>query len=100
MPAGSAGQRRCPGRHTEQRTTMILLLAQGTDIGTASTVAEWLKFGLLGAVLFWLFFWHLPAKDAQIKTLLELFASEREKDRHARHEQSEKFSQNLTSVLD
>lgn len=33
--------------------------------------AGWVGAGLLGLVLAWLFFFHLPAKDAQLKGVLD-----------------------------
>lgn len=35
-----------------------------TDLG--SVLAPWATSGLAGLILCWLFFWHLPAKDAQL----------------------------------
>jgi hypothetical protein len=76
-----------------------VVIAQGEVLNSAS-IAEWAKFGLLGLVLLWIFFFHLPAKDAQTRELLSLFANERENDRKARHEQSAEFTKNLNGVID
>lgn len=47
---------------------ILLLLAQSDPL---SGGAGWVGTGLLGAVLSWLLFVHLPAKDKQIKELIE-----------------------------
>ena len=44
------------------------MLAQATD--PISGGAGWVGAGLLGAILFWLLFKHLPAKDAQLENLM------------------------------
>lgn len=44
------------------------LLAQTTD--PISGGAGWVGAGLLGLVLAWLFFFHLPAKDKQLMDVL------------------------------
>ena len=46
--------------------------------------AGWIGAGLLGAVLSWLLFIHLPAKDKQVKEMVEMQTIEREKDRESR----------------
>lgn len=41
----------------------------------------WIGAGLLGAVLAWLMFKHLPAKDQQLKDLVDVYVAERAHDR-------------------
>ena len=48
---------------------MLLLLAQATD--PISGGAGWVGAGLLGLVLSWLLWVHLPAKDKLIKDMLD-----------------------------
>lgn len=47
----------------------MLLLAQAIE--PISGGAGWVGAGLLGAVLAWLLLVHIPAKDKQIKDLIE-----------------------------
>lgn len=48
---------------------LLLLLVQLTD--PISGGAGWVGAGLLGCVLCWLLFIHLPAKDKQLKEFIE-----------------------------
>ena len=48
-----------------------------SQIDAIPGAAGWAGTGLLGAVLAWLCFIHLPAKDKQIKEMLEKHAAER-----------------------
>lgn len=48
-----------------------LLIAQAGPVDTISGGAGWIGAGLLGAVLWWLLFKHLPAKDKQIADLID-----------------------------
>lgn len=41
-----------------------------TEVGSGA-VAGWTSFGLAGLILAWLFLKHLPAKDEQIKGLID-----------------------------
>lgn len=50
-------------------TEGFILLAQSSD--PISGGAGWIGAGLLGLVLSWVFFWHLPAKDKQVKEIIE-----------------------------
>lgn len=50
-------------------TEGFFLLAQAAD--PISGGAGWIGAGLLGMVLCWVFFVHLPAKDKQVKELME-----------------------------
>ena len=47
------------------------VLAQDPS-GVLAGHAGWVGAGILGAVLAWLFFIHLPSKDKQLKELLEV----------------------------
>jgi hypothetical protein len=53
----------------------VLLLAQAAD--PLSGGAGWLGAGLLGAVLAWLCLVHLPAKDKQLREIMDVQANER-----------------------
>lgn len=95
---------------------MLWLLAQAQ----IPNVTDWATYGLAGLILVWLFFWHLPSKDIQLKekdkllmdvvlahtehvkvlvesnarqinTILESNNQEREKDRVARHDMSNRL---------
>ena len=57
----------------------LQLFAQSPEV--ISGGAGWVGAGLLGAVLSWLTLVHLPAKDKQVKELIDLHALERDKDR-------------------
>ncbi len=50
----------------------IILLAQ-TEVGGGA--AGWTSFGIAGLVLSWLLLVHLPAKDKQIKDILDNHAA-------------------------
>ena len=52
-------------------TQLLLLLAQSDPTGTLAGSSGWLGAGLLGLVLCWLCFFHLPAKDKQIKEFID-----------------------------
>lgn len=71
-----------------------LLLAEVVD--SLSAIPAWATSSLFGAVLFWVFYKHIPAKDKQISELIKdqtkerdaLLVSqavERDKDRESRH---------------
>lgn len=89
---------------------LVILLAQSVQpADPLSGGAGWFGAGLLGLVLGWVFFFHLPAKDKQLKELFEGkdnqvkeliagFAAEREKDRVTRHEQSEMFQRAIAQI--
>ena len=51
---------------------VLLLLAQAPDLTTLSGTSGWVGTGLLGAVLAWVFFVHLPAKDKKEENLLKV----------------------------
>jgi hypothetical protein len=46
---------------------LLVLLAQTTPLSGAE---GWTGAGLLGLVLAWLLFWHLPGKDKQLEKLI------------------------------
>lgn len=60
--------------------------------------AGWVGAGLLGVVLLWLTFIHLPAKDKQLRELLQMQADERECDRTARHDTANAFQTIVNSI--
>lgn len=71
--------------------------------------AGWVGAGLLGAVLSWLMFRYLPAKDQQISKIIEtkdgqfdsLLKSqelEREKDRSERHDRNNAFQKSINDL--
>jgi hypothetical protein len=101
------------------------MLAQ--DSTSISGSAGWVGTGLLGSVLAWLLFVHLPSKDKQLKdmidskdtqfksmvdgmmamvqqkdgqinTLVTTFSAERDKDREIRHEALNKYQDALNKV--
>ncbi len=51
-------------------TILTLLLSQVVP-ETPAGWAGWASFATSGGVLVWLLFWHLPAKDKQLKEMLE-----------------------------
>lgn len=69
----------------------LLLLAQ-EDVAHPMPAAPWVASGLFGAVLAWLLFVHLPAKDKQIRELLEDARKEREVERQARQSMMDAFA--------
>lgn len=82
--------------------TLLLLLAQTDAGGGLAGNSGWAGAGLLGLVLGWLLLLHLPRKDAQIQNLqdtkdkqigdiLRVSAEQLEKERSARHMQSDSF---------
>ncbi len=75
---------------------MLLLLAQTPDLLGGS--AGWVGTGLLGAVLYWLTFVHLPAKDRQTRDLLTMQTAEREKESISRHQMSDRFQQIVSEI--
>lgn len=50
-------------------TLIGFILSQSND--PISGGAGWVGAGLLGSVLVWIFFFHLPAKDKQLKDLID-----------------------------
>lgn len=52
-------------------TLLTILLANGESPDTISGGAGWVGAGLLGLVLSWLLFVHLPNKDKQTMALIE-----------------------------
>lgn len=49
---------------------MIALLLFAQSLESLSGGAGWVGAGLLGGVLAWLLFFHLPAKDKQIEAMI------------------------------
>ena len=62
------------GAHIDSDFTRLVtvLLAQGPDVGVG-TVASVFGTGLLGGVLYWLLFHHLPAKDRHVEKVIADF---------------------------
>lgn len=57
---------------------MLNLIAQLAQTAPdISQSAPWVTNGLLGAVLSWLLFVHLPSKDSQLKDLLDSHSEDR-----------------------
>jgi hypothetical protein len=100
------------------------LLAQVPDISPANVLggnAGWAGVGMLGGMMVWLLYFHLPArdkqnadkdkqlleqiaaKDAQIIKLLSMQESERDREREARHDRVKMFQamheKSLTTFL-
>lgn len=71
------------------------LVAQSDPI---SGGAGWIGAGLLGAVLAWLTMVHLPAKDKQLKDILDRQEAERDKDRASRHEANAIFQKAMAET--
>ncbi|SRR6266446_8977556 len=74
------------------------------DIDPISGGAGWIGAGLLGAVLCWLLLVHLPAKDKQIRELIDSHLKA-EKEQRAEHavmekEQRADFHATLTQLLE
>lgn len=73
-----------------------------TDAAAAG-IAGWTGTGLLGSVLAWLMFKHLPAKDQQVKELIEThLAALRDKDKAfvaEIHDQRNEFKLSLEKVV-
>lgn len=76
--------------------TMVLaippasLLAESTDV--LSGGGGWVGAGLLGFVLAWLLYKHLPAKDQQIKDLISahLLVEKEQRDAHSKAEKDQR----------
>jgi hypothetical protein len=84
-----------------------LIAEASTDPLSGNT--GWIGAGLLGAVLAWLMFVHLPGlqkqlrefvaeKDCQIRELMKAAAEERQKDRESRQNANEVFRQMLGAI--
>ena len=73
------------------------LLAQASE-GLAGG-AGWVGAGLLGSVLAWLLFFHLPAKDKLLMDLLQLQIAERKEDAERRHNLANQFTIALAEVI-
>ncbi len=84
-----------------------LVLAQAVD--PLSGGAGWVGAGLLGAVLAWLMFAHLPAKDRQISAIIETKdkqiseilqeqSLDRERERTDRHDRANTFQKILNEM--
>lgn len=70
----------------------IALFAQDPNaVGITGWVAAVSSVGLLGPVLYWLTMIHLPAKDKQMRELLDLAGQDRERDRVSRHDMASSF---------
>lgn len=82
---------------------LFVLFAQDGTGGIVPGASGWVGAGLLGAVLGWLLFLHLPAKDKLIIDLVKTFAVESEAQRVAYKEESkqqrEACEQHLDKIL-
>ena len=65
-------------------TYLFVQIAPAAD--PISGRAGWVGAGLLGLVLAWLLFWHLPAKDKQVADLIKDFREESKEQRKANKE--------------
>ena len=85
-------------------TTSLLALCIVAQVDTISGGAGWVGTGLLGAVLSWLLFVHLPAKDKQLRDVIHEH-TETEKEQRSTHsalerEQRADFSNTLKAMMD
>lgn len=73
------------------------------DADTLLSGSGWTGAGLLGSVLAWLLFRHLPAKDEQVKGMIERYdaAMDRLIDRHEKSltEARTEFRESLEAVV-
>ena len=72
-------------------------MADGLDV--FSRGGGWGGFGLTGLLLSWILLISIPAKDKQMRVMIERQDAEREKDRVARHELAGKFQDVMTAVM-
>ena len=86
---------------------MILAQQTSAEATILAGNAGWVGTGLLGAVLSWIFFWHLPAKDKQLKELMDSQLSYSREERKNFREALDKIvehcsqeNQRLTDKLD
>lgn len=77
---------------------MLLILLAQVPIDSLSGGSGWIGAGLLGAVLSWLLFVHLPSKDKQLLDYIKMSNDEREKERASRHELAEIFQKAIFSM--
>ena len=77
---------------------MVLAVLLSQINPAAEGWSGWTAFGLAGMILGWLFLAHLPAKDKQIRELLEAASKERDLDRTARHGMSETLTRAIAEV--
>lgn len=86
----------------------IMLVAQMAN-DPLSGGAGWVGAGLLGCVLAWLMFWHLPAKDAQITVIIQTKdkqisdilaeqALDRANERTDRHDRANAYQKTLNEM--
>lgn len=73
------------------------ILAEGLDVFSGG--GGWAGFGLTGLLLAWILLVSIPAKDKLTRKMIEDGNVEREKDRNARHELSDKFQTAMTAVM-
>lgn len=78
---------------------VIALLAQSPSTDPLSGGAGWVGAGLLGAVLAWVMFVHLPGKDRLMMSILEKQAAEREIERASRHGVANKLQQAIAEIV-
>lgn len=63
--------------------TMLIILAQSAPPDSVVGNSGWASAGIVGLVLSWLLFVHLPAKDKQIERLIDSFRQELKEERQA-----------------
>lgn len=68
----------------------ILWLQTSPAVVTDAGMNEWIRYGLLGLVLAWMFLVHLPGEAAERSKRAIADAEEREKERKANAEEREK----------
>jgi hypothetical protein len=77
--------------------SLMSLVAQ-ESVNSIAGASGWAGAGLLGAVLAWLMFIHLPAVSKQFTLLLEMQAKERETERNSRHAARDLFNVTLLKI--
>ena len=75
----------------------LCIMADGLDVFSGG--GGWAGFGLTGLLLSWILLISIPAKDKQMRVMIERQDAEREKDRVARHELAGKFQDVMTAVM-
>lgn len=87
-----------------QFSLMAQEAAQGLDSVIPGGVAPWTGLGLLGLVMYWLLYVHLPSKDKQISEIVTTY-NDRADRKDAMHnealtESRQDFKQSLDKVVE
>lgn len=77
-------------------TTVLWFLYSQAD--TPGIPPGWVGAGLLGSVLAWLMFVHLPAKDKLIKDLIQAFREELAAERETRDRNVERLTRMVEAL--